>query len=161
MAKVEVFRFWLQKLITAMPNTARSFASRVVEYLVTTKWYLTVKSYLLPKSGLNRICWWLNIPPQIKSNKGKHSISFRGHFTCIGNIAFIEEGLNKKTRQRSLRRIEGQNPCPTSCFASVFLKQTVETNRWVQPLPVELNRLSQKDQGFCPPFQCDNLCLVF
>ena len=86
--------------------------------------------------GLNRIlklipiCWRLNIPPQIKSNKGKHSISFRGHFTCIGNIAFIEEGLNKKTRQRSLRRIEGQNPCPTSCFASVFLKQTVEFNRY-------------------------------
>ena len=68
----------------------------------------------------------------------------------------IEEGLNKKTRQRSSRRIGGQNPCCSSFFATVFLKQTVEHNRLFQKhqgktasaarRTVELNRLIQKDR---------------
>ena len=47
--------------------------------------------------------------------------------STIGHI--IEEGLNLKTRQRSLCRIGGQNSCSASCFASVFLKEMVEFNR--------------------------------
>ena len=41
---------------------------------------------------------------------------------------YIEEGLNQKTRQRSLRLFGGQNSCSASCFASVYLEQTVEFN---------------------------------
>ena len=69
----------------------------------------------------------------------------------------IEEGLNKKTRQRSSRRIGGQDPCCSSFFATVFLKQTVEHNLLFQKhqgktasaakRTVELNRLFQKHQG--------------
>ena len=72
-------------------------------------------------------------------------------------VSDIEEGLNWKTRQRSSRRIGGQNLCCASCFASAFLKQTVELHR--PPCPascfawvflkqmVEFNHLFQKDQG--------------
>ena len=41
------------------------------------------------------------------------------------NYLNIEEGFNQKTRQRTSHRIGGQNPCRASCFALVFLKQTV------------------------------------
>ena len=40
----------------------------------------------------------------------------------------IEEGLNSKARQRSLRLFGGQNPCRASCLASVYLEQPVEFN---------------------------------
>ena len=43
-------------------------------------------------------------------------------------VSIIDEGFNQKTRQRSSCRIGGQNPRCASCFAQVFLKQTVEFN---------------------------------
>ena len=59
--------------------------------------------------------------------------------------------------QRSSRQIGGQNPCHAGCFASVFLKQTVELNSLFQKDQgktasaargtIELNRFSQKDPG--------------
>ena len=57
----------------------------------------------------------------------------RSHVLCIDKRHFIrphlviEEGLNQKRRQRSSRRTGGQNPCRASCFAWVYLKQTVES----------------------------------
>ena len=59
--------------------------------------------------------------------------------------------------QRSSRPIGGQNPCRACCFASVFLKQTVELNHLFQRDRgktastargmFELNRLFQKAWG--------------
>ena len=90
----------------------------------------------------------------------------------------IEEGFNYKTRQRLLCRIGGQNPCRASCFSWVFLTQTVEFNCptcrsscfvlvFLKQM-VEFNRLFKNigakqlaRQGFCPPIQRDDLCLVF
>ena len=79
-------------------------------------------------------------------------ISYHFHWGWI-----IEQGLIQKTRQRSSRRIGGQNPCRASCFASAFLKLTVEFNRlpcrascfasvFLKQL-IEFNHLFQKDQG--------------
>ena len=39
------------------------------------------------------------------------------------SILGIEEGLNQKTRQRSSRRIGGQNPCRASCFACTVVQK--------------------------------------
>ena len=57
----------------------------------------------------------------------------------------------------SSRRIGGQNPCRASCYAPVFLKQTVEFNRppcssscfalVFLKQTVEFNRSFQKDRG--------------
>ena len=75
--------------------------------------------------------------------------------------------------------IGGQNPCRASCFASVFLKQTVEFNRLFQIVQgktasaargsVELNQLFHigrvatqlARQGFCTPIRHNDLFLVF
>ena len=69
----------------------------------------------------------------------------------------IEEGFEQKTTQRSSCRIGVQNPGCASCFASVFLNQTVESTICFQKDrdktasaargKVELNRLFQKDRG--------------
>ena len=74
----------------------------------------------------------------LESNKLDFSIrtSTQKRLKHIKKGHTIEEGLNQKTRQRSLRRIGGQNPCCSCCFALVFLKQMVE-----------FYRLFQKDRG--------------
>ena len=71
-----------------------------------------------------------------------------------------------------------QNPCRASCFASVFLKQTVEFNHppclascfgsVLLKQTVEFHSLFQKDRGKTASaarilflIRCDDLCLVF
>ena len=105
------------------------------------------------------------IPPPTREKEKKSFSTIIIHILVYGSINLIEEeGLNQKTRQRSLRLFGGQNTCRASCFASVQLEQTVEFNSlfqidWLSSTVCGAKQLAR--QGFCPRNRGDDLCLVF
>ena len=69
-----------------------------------------------------------------------HCSIFSNQFLCAQlktqwlqqQLGCIEEGLNQKTRKRSLPRFGEQNPCRAICFASDNVDHTVEFTRLFQ-----------------------------